>query len=75
MTAFVKSLISVLSLPSVADLSEGLNMRVIIITEDSRVSVEGQSETVDLSTLDEDCSMVRLGWRSRIQIGSPIRRR
>ena len=34
-------------------------MRVIIIAEDSRVSVEGQSETVDLSTLDEEIHVVQ----------------
>jgi hypothetical protein len=34
-------------------------MRVVIINEDSRVSVEGQSEFVDLSTLDEDIHVVQ----------------
>jgi hypothetical protein len=34
-------------------------MRVVIIAEDSRVSVEGQSETVDLSTLDQDIGVVQ----------------
>ena len=34
-------------------------MRVIIIAEDSRVSVEGQSEIVDLSTLDEEIHVVQ----------------
>jgi hypothetical protein len=34
-------------------------MRVTIIAEDNRVNVEGQSETVDLSTLDEDIHVVQ----------------
>jgi hypothetical protein len=34
-------------------------MRVVIIAEENRVSVEGQSETVDLSTLDEDIHVVQ----------------
>jgi hypothetical protein len=34
-------------------------MRVIIIAEENRVSIEGQSETVDLSTLDEDIYVVQ----------------
>jgi hypothetical protein len=34
-------------------------MRVVIIPEDNRVSVEGQSEKVDLSTLDEDIHVVQ----------------
>jgi hypothetical protein len=34
-------------------------MRVTIIAEENRVSVEGQSETVDLSTMDEDISVVQ----------------
>jgi hypothetical protein len=34
-------------------------MRVTIIGEDHRVNVEGQSEYVDLSTLDEDISVVQ----------------
>jgi hypothetical protein len=34
-------------------------MRVVIIAEDNRVSVEGFSETVDLSTLDEDIHVVQ----------------
>jgi hypothetical protein len=34
-------------------------MRVTIIQEDSRVNVEGQSETVDLSTLDEEIHVVQ----------------
>jgi hypothetical protein len=34
-------------------------MRVVIVAEDSRVSVEGQSEKVDLSTLDEDIHVVQ----------------
>jgi hypothetical protein len=34
-------------------------MRVVIIAEDNRVNVEGQAETVDLSTLDEDIHVVQ----------------
>src|ERR1700722_14604058 len=34
-------------------------MRVVIVAEDNRVSVEGFSETVDLSTLDEDIHVVQ----------------
>jgi hypothetical protein len=34
-------------------------MRIVIIAEDSRVFVEGHSETVDLSTLDEDIHVVQ----------------
>lgn len=34
-------------------------MRVVIIQEDNRVSVEGFSETVDLSTLDEGIHVVQ----------------
>jgi hypothetical protein len=34
-------------------------MRVTIIAEDNRVNVEGQSETVDLSTLDEDIHVIQ----------------
>jgi hypothetical protein len=34
-------------------------MRVVIVAEDSRVSVEGQSEKVDLSTLDEDIHVIQ----------------
>lgn len=34
-------------------------MRVVIVAEDSRVSVEGASEMVDLSTLDEDIHVVQ----------------
>jgi hypothetical protein len=34
-------------------------MRVVIVPEDNRVSVEGFSETVDISTLDEDIHVVQ----------------
>jgi hypothetical protein len=34
-------------------------MRVVIIAEDNRVNVEGQSEAVDLSTLDKDIHVVQ----------------
>jgi len=34
-------------------------MRVVIVAEDSRVSVEGCSETVDLTTLDENIHVVQ----------------
>jgi hypothetical protein len=34
-------------------------MRVTIVAEDSRVNVEGQSEVVDLSTLDEEIHAVQ----------------
>jgi hypothetical protein len=34
-------------------------MRVTIIAEENRVSVEGQSETVDLSTLDEEIHVIQ----------------
>jgi hypothetical protein len=34
-------------------------MRVVIIAEDGRVSVEGQSEFVDLSTLDENINVIQ----------------
>jgi hypothetical protein len=34
-------------------------MRVVIIADDGRVSVEGQSEFVDLSTLDEDINVIQ----------------
>jgi hypothetical protein len=34
-------------------------MRVVIVAEDNRVSVEGQSEIVDVSTLDEDIHVVQ----------------
>jgi hypothetical protein len=34
-------------------------MRVTIIAEENRVNVEGQSETVDLSTLDENIYVVQ----------------
>jgi hypothetical protein len=34
-------------------------MRVVIVQEDSRVSVEGQSERVDLSTLDANTHVVQ----------------
>lgn len=34
-------------------------MRIAIIAEDSRVSIEGQSERVDLSTLDEEVHAVQ----------------
>ena len=34
-------------------------MRVIIIAEDNRVNVEGQSETVELSSLDDEISVIQ----------------
>jgi hypothetical protein len=34
-------------------------MRVTIIAEDNRVNVEGQSETVDLSTLDDNIHVIQ----------------
>jgi hypothetical protein len=34
-------------------------MRVTIVADDNKVSVEGQPETVDLSTLDEDIHVVQ----------------
>lgn len=34
-------------------------MRVTIVADDSKVSVEGQPEKVDLSTLDEDIHVIQ----------------
>jgi hypothetical protein len=36
-----------------------MNMRVTIIAEENRVNVEGQSKTVDLSTLAEDVHVIQ----------------
>jgi hypothetical protein len=36
-----------------------MQMRVTIIAEENRVNVEGQSKTVDLSTLAEDIHVVQ----------------